>query len=235
MADELRGRVALVTGASRGIGRAVARDLAAAGARVVAVARPSADLDAVATELGRAPVPGFAVGADLRQETSVGALFAELDARAGRLDVLVNNAGIARLEPFVDLSLEAWRAVLATNLEAVFLVTQPAVRRMLAQGDGHVVFVASDAAIRGIAGMAHYCASKHAVHGFARALAAELAGSGVRVTTLMPGPVNTTILRAEADRSDLPQPEDVAATIRYALTLPRRAEVRELLVLPTRV
>jgi len=232
MAEELRGRVALVTGASRGIGRAVARDLAAAGLRVVAVARPSADLDALATELDGAPVPGFAVPADLREEASVGALFAELDARAGRVDVLVNNAGIARQEPFVDVSVEAWRAVLATNLDAVFLVTQPAVRRMLTQGAGHVVFVASDAAIRGIAGMAHYCASKHAVLGFARALSAELKASGVRVTTIMPGPVNTTILRAEADRADLPQPEDVAATVRCALSLPRRAEVRELLIMP---
>src|SRR5262249_45983933 len=183
-------------------GRAIARDLASAGLRVVAVARPSADLDAIATELGGAPAPGFAVPTDLRDEASVGALFAELDARAGRVDVLVNCAGIARHEPFVDVSVAAWRAVLSTNLHAVFLVTPPGVRRMLPQGAGHVVFIASDAAVRGIAGMSHYSASKHAVLGLARALAAEVGASGVRVTTIMPGPVNTTIMRPAADRAD---------------------------------
>jgi 3-oxoacyl-[acyl-carrier protein] reductase len=226
----LRGRVALVTGASRGIGRAVAQDLAAAGMRVVGTARPSGDLDALGQALGGATEPGFVVPADLRDEASVGALFAEVDARAGALDVLVNNAGIARVEPFLGTTFESWRAVLATNLDALFLTSQQALHRMLPRGSGHLVFVGSDASLRGIARMAHYAASKHALLGLARSLAVEFRGSGVRVTTVMPGSTNTTILFPEANRPEVLQPVDVAETVRYALSLPPRAEVRELLV-----
>jgi NAD(P)-dependent dehydrogenase (short-subunit alcohol dehydrogenase family) len=234
MAESLNGQVALVTGASRGIGRAIARNLVEAGVHVVCAARPSPELEEMADELARASAPGFAVPAELRDPASVGRVFREIDARFGRIDVLVNNAGVARSEPFVETTLEAWRAVLTTNVDAVFLVTQAAIQRMLPAGHGHLVFIASDAAIRGIARMAPYCASKHAVLGLARALGAEFAATGIRITTLLPGPVNTTILRDQADRLDLPQPEDVAATVRYVLSLPERVEVKELLFVPHR-
>jgi 3-oxoacyl-[acyl-carrier protein] reductase len=234
MTENLRGRVALVSGASRGIGRAIARDLAEAGVHVVGVARPSAQLDELADELAGAPSPGFVIPADLRDPASVARVFEEIAARLGRLDVLINNAGVARSEPIGETSLEAWREVLGTNVDAVFLMTQAAVRPMIQAGQGHIVFIASDAALRGIARMAPYCASKHAILGFARALDAELAGTGIRITTLMPGPVNTTILSASADRPDLPQPEDIAATVRHVLSLPERVEINEVLLTPHR-
>src|SRR5689334_13032415 len=100
MVESLAGRVALVTGASRGIGRAIAGDLAGAGLQVVGVARQSAALDTLAAELAGAPAPGFVVPAELRDPAAVARLFEEIDARTGRIDVLVNNAGVARVEPF---------------------------------------------------------------------------------------------------------------------------------------
>ena len=233
--EELRGQVAVVTGASRGIGRAIAVDLANAGMRVVGTARPSEALEDLARALDSAESPGFVVPADLTDQASVEALFAAVDAHAGRIDVLVNNAGIARVEPFMETSVETWRAIMATNVDAGFLMSQAAARRMLRRGSGHIVFIASDAAVRGIPRMAPYCTSKHAVLGLARALALELREPGIRVTTILPGPVNTTILSDEANRFDLPQPEDIAATVRYALSLPPRAQVCELLITPTRV
>lgn len=232
MSESLAGRVVLVTGASRGIGRAIARDLAMAGLHVVGVARPSADLNELAAELASAPSPGFIVPADLGDPAAITRVFWEIDARLGRIDALVNNAGVARSEPFLETSFEAWRALLAINVDSVFLVTQAAVQRMLRAGRGHIVFIASDAAMRGIAHMAPYCTSKHAILGLARALGAELAHTGIRVTSLLPGPVNTTILRDQADLRDLPQPEDIAATVRHVLSLPPRIEVKEVLLTP---
>jgi NADP-dependent 3-hydroxy acid dehydrogenase YdfG len=228
----LAGRVALITGASRGIGRAIADDLVAAGVCVIGVARPSEHLASLAQALARAPVPGLAVPADIRDPAAVGRLFEQIDAAVGRIDILVNNAGIAQSAPLPETSFVAWREVFATNVDAVFLVTQAAITRMLHAGHGDIVFIASDAAIRGIARMAPYCASKHAVLGLARALGSEVAGRGIRITTLLPGPVNTTILREQADQVDLPQPEDIAATVRHVLSLPDRVEVHEVLLRP---
>jgi NADP-dependent 3-hydroxy acid dehydrogenase YdfG len=232
MGEQLTGRVALVTGASRGIGRAIAGDLVAAGVHVVGVARPSPQLDELASELAAASAPGVAISAELRDPAAIGRVFEQIDAAFGRIDILVNTAGIATSASFNELRFAEWREVLATNVDAVFLVTQAAVTRMLQAGRGHVVFIASDAAIRGIARMAPYCASKHAILGFARALAAELAGTGIRITTLLPGPVNTTILRERADQHTLPQPEDIATTVRHVLSLPERVEVKEMLLGP---
>jgi NADP-dependent 3-hydroxy acid dehydrogenase YdfG len=232
MHERLAGQVALVTGASRGIGRAIAGELAAAGLCVVGVARPSAQLEALADALARAPSPGLAVAADVRDPAAVARLYEQIDAACGHIDILVNNAGIAQSAPFLETSLADWQEVLATNVDAVFLVTQAAITRMLRARRGHIVFIASDAAIRGIARMAPYCASKHAVLGFARALSSEFSAQGIRITTLLPGPVNTTILREQADQVALPQPEDIAATVRHVLSLPDRVEVKEVLLAP---
>jgi 3-oxoacyl-[acyl-carrier protein] reductase len=234
VAESLSGKVALVTGASRGIGRAIAKELAVAGAHVVGVARPSAELTELSRELADAVSAGLALPADVCDPAAVGRVFREVDERFGRVDILVNNAGVAVAEPFLNTTFETWRRVFSTNVDALFLLTQAALQRMLPAGCGDVVFIASDAAIRGIARMAPYCASKHAVLGFARALAAELGDSGIRVTTVMPGPVNTTILGKPADRVDLIQPEDVAATVCQIVTLPARAEVKEILLVPHR-
>lgn len=234
MAEDWAGQVALVTGASRGIGRAIARSLAEAGFCVIGAARPSAQLTELADELASAPRPGFVVPTELRDPVSVERLFQVVDERFGRIDVLINNAGVARSEPLLSTSYATWRDVISTNLDAVFLVTQASITRMLQTGRGHIVFIASDAAIRGIPRMAPYCASKHAVLGFARALDAELGSQGIHVTTIMPGPVNTTILANQADRLDLPQPEDIAATVCHVLSQPGRVTVKEVLLVPHR-
>lgn len=221
--------VAIVTSTSRGIGRAIALRLAEAGAKVVATSRPSADLDSLAAELG---CESIVWPMDVRSEEEASRLFAAVDERYGRVDVLVNNAGIATSGPFMEYTLESWRDVMATNLESVFVLTQEAVRRMMNQGGGHIVNIASDASVRGIPGMVAYCASKHALLGFGRALGAELRGTNIRVTTLQPGPVNTTIGGGAADHWELLQPEDLASTVLYVLSLPSRAEVQELLLEP---
>jgi NADP-dependent 3-hydroxy acid dehydrogenase YdfG len=228
---ELDGKIALVTGAGRGIGRAVAQELARAGAVVALASRTAPELEHLASEIRAAGGSATAIPADVRDPEAVATLFAAVD-RLGPLDLLVNNAGIARVRPFLETTPEEWRDLFATNVDAVFYTTQAALSRMLPRRSGHIVSIASDAAIRGIANMAAYCATKHALLGLDRALRLELRGTGVRLTTLLPGAVSTTILGDTRPRPELLQPEDVAALVRQIVALPPNAEVQELLLEP---
>jgi 3-oxoacyl-[acyl-carrier protein] reductase len=228
---ELAGRLALVTGAGRGIGRAVAWELARAGADLLLAARTGAELVQIAAAIRAAGGRAEPVVADVRDPDQVAALFRAADAM-GELDILVNNAGIARVRPFMETTPEEWRELFATNLDAVFHTTRAALARMLPRRHGDLVSIASDAAVKGIAGMVAYCATKHGLLGLDRALRLELRGSGVRLTTLLPGLVNTGILGGAGDRGDVVQPEDVAALVRRVVSLPPTAEVQELLLEP---
>lgn len=190
-AHPLAGRHALITGAGRGIGAAVARDLAAAGARVTLAGRGRDALDAVAAEIaehgGRAAVRIM----DVADEASVERGFADAAAALGPVDILVNNAGVGESAPFHKMDRELWDRVLAVNLTGVFLCCRAAMPAMLSRRSGRIINIASTAGLRAYAYVAAYVASKHGVIGLTRALALETARKGITVNAVCPGYTET--------------------------------------------
>ena len=184
----LEGKGAVVTGGGRGIGAEVARELAARGARVVVSARSVDQLEAVAAELGDGV---SAVACDVADPAAIEALREEATARLGAVDVLVNNAGIASSAPVKRQSLEEWNRLIAVNTTGTFLCTQAFLPAMVERGWGRVINVASVAGKMGGAYIGAYAASKHAVVGFTRSLAQEVATTGVTANAVCPGYVDT--------------------------------------------
>jgi NAD(P)-dependent dehydrogenase (short-subunit alcohol dehydrogenase family) len=200
-ATPLAGKVAVVTGASRGIGQAVAAALSGAGAVVAGCARRAA--------------PGVAA-CDVRHPAEVARFAEEVMGRLGVPDLLVNNAGIVARAPLDELSLEDWDGVVDSNLKGTFLITRAFLPGMRARKSGRIVNVASISGRQGTAGLTAYCAAKHGVVGLTRALAQELRGQGIAVNAVCPGSVDTDMLRqgmpgAKPDMS----PEDVAGVVLY--------------------
>ncbi len=189
----LRGKVALVTGATRGIGRAVAEELAARGARVLVTGRSSEALATLATGLGEAE----AVALDLRAPGAAEVLVEAALRRWGRLDVLVNNAGLLVPGAATELSDEDWERTFALNVTALFRMSRAAVRVMQAQGSGAIVNVASDWALVGARGALAYAASKGAVAQITRSMALDHARDGIRVNAVCPGDTDTDMLAEE--------------------------------------
>jgi NAD(P)-dependent dehydrogenase (short-subunit alcohol dehydrogenase family) len=201
-APDLKGSVALVTGASRGLGRALALALAEAGADVVLTARRVADLRRTAEEAAAHGARTEVVPADLGRDGDIEALVGTAVRRFGRLDVLVNNAGISGpTTPFLELATADWDAVLGVNLRAPALLARAAARQMVAQGGGRIVNVASIGATVPIAGLAAYCVSKAGLVQLTRVMALELARHGVRVNAVCPGyfatPMNEEFFASE--------------------------------------
>jgi len=187
----LAGRTAVVTGGGRGIGAAVGRMLAEEGAAVVLAARTASEVEQVAEELRGTGHAAWGVACDVTDPGQVEALAAAARERMGRIDVLVNNAGIATSAPLKAITLETWNRVLAVNATGTFLCTQAMLPGMVERGWGRVVNVASIAGRTAAPYIAAYAASKHAVIGFTRAVAAEVAASGVTVNAVCPGYVDT--------------------------------------------
>ncbi|HST41974.1 MAG TPA: glucose 1-dehydrogenase [Conexibacter sp.] len=212
METEMQGRVAVVTGAAGGIGRAACAALARAGARVVAVdlAREQAEL--VASELRDTGAEAIAIAADVSDATAVEGCIARAVASYGRLDVLFNNAGIegaiARLEEY---PLEVYDRVMAVNVRSVFLGLKYALPPMRAQGAGSIVNCSSVSGLRGSAGVSGYAASKHAVIGLTRVAAAEAGADGVRVNAVCPGPITTRMMESIAQLTTPGDPSAAAA------------------------
>src|SRR5437867_5943447 len=179
----LSGKVALVTGASRGIGRAIAERLAEQGAVVVAAARGD-HANGTAQALGAAGRKAEAVSLDVTDAAAVERLPADIVARHGRLDVVVSNAGVARDQLLMRMKRDDWDAVLATNLTATFLLAQAAMRPMLKQRGGRIIAVSSVVGQMGNAGQTNYAASKAGLIGFAKALAREVASRSITVNVV---------------------------------------------------
>jgi NAD(P)-dependent dehydrogenase (short-subunit alcohol dehydrogenase family) len=188
---DFSGRVALVTGASRGIGRAAAEALGDAGAAVALVARNARELVDVAESLTRRAVRNRTFLCDVTDPARVAALPAEVEAGIGPVDVLVNNAGAAASAPFLKTDPATWNSLLALNLTAVYAMTRAFLPGMLARGFGRIVNVASTAGLVGYAYTTAYCASKHGVVGLTRALALEVADKGITVNAVCPSFVDT--------------------------------------------
>jgi len=196
----LSGRVALVTGASRGIGRAVARRLAEQGAIVIAAARGD-HADDTARELAAAGHVAEAVNLDVTDQAAVEKLPGEIISRHGRLDIVVSNAGIARDQLVMRMKREEWDAVLATNLTATFVLAQAAIRPMIKQRAGRIIAISSVVGQTGNAGQTNYAASKAGLMGFAKALAREVASRGITVNVVAPGLIETDMTKAIAEKA----------------------------------
>jgi NAD(P)-dependent dehydrogenase (short-subunit alcohol dehydrogenase family) len=191
----LEGRTALVTGGGRGIGAAIARRLASLGARVGVTGRTRGEIDTVAKALG-----GVAFQADFTDRASVDAMLAQISAGLGRVDVLVNNAGIAESAPLTRADDDMWDRTLEVNVTAAFRVIRALVPPMIEAGWGRVVNLASNAGVSGYRYSTAYCASKHAMVGMTRALAVDLAPTGVTINAVCPGWVDTQMLATAVDR-----------------------------------
>jgi 3-oxoacyl-[acyl-carrier protein] reductase len=226
---ELKDKVSLVTGASRGIGRAIARELAARGATVLAAARDQEKLAAVVSGIVAEGGKALAVPLDVADRASVEAAFEAILKAHGRLDHLVNNAGITRDNLVLRMKAEDWQQVLDTNLTGVFLCTQAALRPMLKQRAGRIVNVTSVVGLTGNPGQANYAASKAGVVGFTKSVAREVASRSITVNAVAPGFIETDMTAAMTDKareavaSQIPlgrvgQPEDVAAAVAYLLS-----------------
>jgi NAD(P)-dependent dehydrogenase (short-subunit alcohol dehydrogenase family) len=192
----LEGRLALVTGASSGLGRDFAMTLARAGAQVAVAARRADKLADSVAAIEAAGGRGFAVSLDVTDTASVRSCFDAIEARAGIADIIVNNAGQAVTRPVLEQSEQDWDSVVDTNLKGAWLVAQEAARRLVAAGrPGSIVNIASITGERVAGGVAPYCASKAGLIHLTRALALELARSGIRVNALAPGYVETELNR----------------------------------------
>ena len=228
---------ALVTGATEGIGRAIAFALGKAGHQVGVCARTPAKLETLLTDLAAAGISAAGRPCDVGDPDQVAALVAHVTERLGPVDVLVNNAGIGVLKPFAELSLPEWDAVMATNLRGVYLVTSAVLPGMRARRRGDVINISSLAGKRGFPGGTAYSASKHALMGFSESLNLEVRKDGVRVVAVCPGSVDTKIIHAqtlfERDPDKILKPEDVAAMVLAVLHLPRRATVTEFEIRPS--
>jgi 3-oxoacyl-[acyl-carrier protein] reductase len=223
-------KVALVTGASRGIGRAVALALAAAGCAVaVNYATRRAEAEAVVGEIEGSGGAALAVGADVSDRAAVERMFEAVDARFGRLDALVNNAGIGRrFDRLADIDDETWRRTLAVNLDGAFYCLRAAIPRLRRAGGGRVVNVSSGAARTGGAIGAHYAASKAGMLALTAKAARELARDGIAVNAVLPSVIETDMLAAVAPDAAARQralaqipigrfgrPDEVAAVVRF--------------------
>ena len=184
-------RHVLVTGGGTGIGAAIARAAAAQGARLSLLGRSAAPLEELAGALGNAR----AISCDVTREQSVAEAFEQARAAFGPVEILVNNAGAAPTAPFHKLTAEAWRQVMAVNLDGVFNCTSAAIDDMLAANWGRVINIASTAALRGYAYVSAYSAAKHGVLGLTRSLALETARKGITVNAVCPGYTDTDIIR----------------------------------------
>ncbi len=233
--QQLRDRVAVVTGASRGIGRAIAVALAAEGAKIaVNYSSNSTAADQLVEEITAAGGEATAIQADISNVDSVDALIKTVTDQWGRIDILVNNAGITRDTLLLRMKLEDWQAVIDTNLTGVFLCTRAVSKLMLKQKSGRIINIASVAGQMGNPGQANYSAAKAGVIGFTKTVAKELASRGITVNAVAPGFISTDMTKdlkgGEEILKFIPlarygEPEEVAGVVRFLAADPAAAYI----------
>jgi 3-oxoacyl-[acyl-carrier protein] reductase len=227
---QLDGHVAIVTGGSRGIGLAIARGFVARGARVIVSGRSRSDLDAVSSQLGAAAA---AVQGDVADPAVADALVRTAVDRFGGVDSLINNAGVGTFANIADMKVDDWHRMIGTNLTGVFLCTKAAIPALKQRGGGWIINISSLAGRNSFAGGAAYCATKAGLNAFAESVMLEVRQDNIRVSTVMPGSVQTAFSKG-GDAPELDwklSPDDVAQVVFDLLghdkrSLPSRVEIR---------
>ncbi len=235
----LENKVAIVTGAGRGAGRAIALRLAQEGASVVAVARTRTELDRLAAEIAAANGVCEAIAANVASPADARRIAAETLERFGRIDVLVNNAGVGGpVSSVEEIPVEEWQHTLDVNLTGPFLCSQAVLPAMKEQRSGHIIMISSGAGKQGYPNMAAYCASKFGLHGLAQSLAAEVSDLNIRVTTILPGSIAETSFSGQR-KGWMPRPgakylrpEDLGDAILFLLRQPPSAWTQEMNLWP---
>jgi len=218
----LKDKVALVTGAGRGIGKAISLKFAEEGASLILCARTATQLQEVTAAIRSAGRPCLSGVVDVAKEEQVNRLVQDGLDRFGQIDILVNNAGVSNPKPFLETSNADWDETINVNLKGVVFCTRAVLPGMLERGSGTVINIASAAGLRGLPGSIAYTASKAAVIGLSHALAEEVGQRGIRVNVICPGPIKTELLDSSAvkdfvlkNKAHLLPPEDVAGTVVY--------------------
>jgi 3-oxoacyl-[acyl-carrier protein] reductase len=235
---KLTGKVALITGASAGIGHAAALALASEGANLVVTARRAERLEALVAEVAKLGVKAIAVPGDMRDEANAKAVVAAAQKEFGRIDILVANAGVGNYKDLVDTSVAEYDDMMDGNMKSSWIIARHTVPVMIAQKDGLILFVSSMAGIYGFAGEATYCATKFAQVGFAQGLDKELRPHGIKVGTINPGGVKTEFAigkgrtEDEVAASGMLDSADVAQAILFACTQPKLARIIQIQMRP---
>jgi 3-oxoacyl-[acyl-carrier protein] reductase len=230
---DLNHQVALVTGAGRGIGRAISLALGAAGARVVAAARTLEEIEGVTEAITAAGGQATTQPVNLNSEDDIVSLFSYIRDHWGRLDILINNAGVGRFGSIVDFPIADFDRLVNINLRGTFLCCQQALQLMIPQHNGYIINISSVVGFKGYVNQAAYTATKHAVMGLTKTLAREAQEYGIRVSVISPGGVDTSLAsaaRPDLDRANLLQPDDIAQTVLFLLSLPERAAIDEIYI-----
>jgi NADP-dependent 3-hydroxy acid dehydrogenase YdfG len=245
MSGALAGKVALVTGGGTGIGEGTALALAAAGAKVAVSGRRRERLEQVVATIAAAGGEAIAVQSDVAVEADAFRAVDETVAHFGKLDIVINSAGVNEAGGIEALSLELWRKVIEINLWGTIYTCKAAVPHLRAAGGGDVVNISSTSGRRSAAAFASYSTSKHGVNGFTEALRQELGGSNIRVTVVEPGATESEIgdsitdpkwaaaITAHVTKEGAMKASDVGETIAFICALPRRANVSQILIRPT--
>jgi NADP-dependent 3-hydroxy acid dehydrogenase YdfG len=236
MSDPLNGKVAIVTGGTRGIGHAIAETLVNEGCSVAVCGRSGTHVDQAVSELTRQG-KGKAIGkvVDVGNNDAVSKFFETVDAEfGGRLDILVNNAGVGIFRSVEQLTVAEWQTMLRTNLDGVFYCSHEAIPRMKRTGGGHIVNMSSLAGKNAFAGGAGYNASKFGLNGFSEAMMLDHRNDNVRVSYIMPGSVNTEFSPSAKGGDRKIAPQDVADVVLQVLTMPERTLISRVEMRPSK-
>ena len=233
MSESLKGKTAIVTGASKGIGKSIALTLSKAGATIVLAARHEKDLAGVEAEIRSAGGACLSVPTDVSDEHQVVKLAKRSIEEYGKIDILVNNAGYGVFSKVMDTETRDYDGMMSVNLRGVFLACKAVLPTMIEHKSGEIINIASLAGKNSFVGGATYSATKWGLIGFSRSLMLEVREFSIRVVSICPGSVNTNFSNHSKDSGKIIQPQDVADTVLFALTMPVRSNVSEIDIRPT--
>lgn len=236
---KLQNKIAVITGAGKGIGKATTELFLREGAKVILTSRNQSDLDEIISQNENKKESISVISGDISKESTIDKVIDETISRYGKLDVLVNNAGFGIFDNLVDSKLEDFDAVFNTNVRALYLLTKGFLPHMIKEQSGTIINIASVAGKQGFATGSIYCASKHAVMGLSRALMLEVRQYNIRVAAICPGSVATDFFRTESQtilgssKESVLQAEEIAETILLTASLPENAMISEIEIRPT--
>ncbi len=233
MSESLNNKTAIVTGASRGIGKAIALSLSKVGVKVVLAARHQDDLESAKTEILNNGGRCISVKADVAKEADIDHLIEKTTNAYGTVDILVNNAGFGIFSKVAETSVKDFDGMMNVNLRGVFLCCRGVLPTMIRQRSGAIINIVSLAGKNSFVGGATYSATKWGLLGFSRSLMLEIRDYNIRVVAICPGSVNTAFSDHSKDSEKIIQPQDVADTVLFALTMPARSNVSEIDIRPT--